>query len=183
MSTALVDKGINWFANDRFADRGLQQTKDASMTGLPGKSANPELLNSLNKASQTERDKNKQGPGVDPSTLAQNGPGLKTPGTGSDAAIQAAAAGKNINGAVGPTDKNDAKLDPATGKPLNSPGNATTTTSSTTVPVPPNKKDTPGLKPGGVLTAAGLAGLAGAAAAGMDGNGKPAVGESGTGHG
>ncbi|MBX9690333.1 MAG: hypothetical protein K2X27_26705 [Candidatus Obscuribacterales bacterium] len=168
MSTSLVDKGVGWFTNDRFADKGLQQTKDAGMNGLPGQTANPELLNSLNKASQTERDKNKQGPGVDPNILSQ-GPGLKTPGTGTDVMNQAQ--GKNVNGVIGPVEKPDGdkaaanKLD-AKGKDSVGP-NSNSTVSTT---VPPNKKDAAD-RAKSVLNNAGLAGLAGALAAGAEAGG------------
>lgn len=169
MSTSLVDKGVGWFTNDRFADKGLQQTKDAAMTGLPGKTANPELLHSLNKASQTERDRNKQGPGVDPSELSKQGPGLKTPAPGTDAANLAAAAqaNKHIHGAAGPVDKKEEKLDPATGKPITAPGTGDGKEKHGTaeVPVPPNKKD---LKTSGVVNSAVGAALVGAAAAGLE---------------
>lgn len=162
--TTAMGQGISWFTDGRFADRGLQQTKDAAMPGLPGQTANPSLLNSLNNASQTERDKKKDGPGVDPNVMA--GPGIKAPGPGTDAANLAAAAqaAKAMNTAVGPTEKKDGvKLDPATGKPVATPEGEKTAS----VPVPPNKKDGPGLK-SGALTSAGLAALAGAAAAGME---------------
>ncbi|MBX9771296.1 MAG: hypothetical protein K2X29_07985, partial [Candidatus Obscuribacterales bacterium] len=106
MSTAVTQKGVDWFTNDRFADKGLNQSKEAGMNGLPGKSSAPELLNSLNKASQQEREKhNKEGtPAIDPTTLGQ-GPGVKTPGTGDK--VDAALNNKNVNGAVGPTEKVD----------------------------------------------------------------------------
>lgn len=171
MSTALVDKGVGWFTNDRFADKGLQQTKEASMNGLPGQSSNPQLLNSLNQASADAKGKAMT---PDANALQQNGPGLKTPGTpgAQDSEAMRAAAnvtGKTLNTAVGPGEKKDPALDPATAKPLTAdqPLKTALNTSSTTVPIPPDKK--PGVKPNGVLNAAGLSALAGLAAAGMEG--------------
>ena len=152
MSTALTDKGINWFTNDRFADKGLNVTKDAAMNGLPGKSSNPELLNSLNKVTQ------KDGAAADPSKLAASGPApaMKPLGTGTGDGL-----GKS--GAVPPIDKTDPKLKTAEGKPGDK--GIGEKSLSTTVPVPP-KKD---VKTGGVVAAAGLGALAGALAAGAEG--------------
>lgn len=172
MSTALVDKGVGWFTNDRFAEKGLQQTKNAGMNGLPGQSSNPQLLNSLNQASAEARSKNPAA--ADPSTLTQSGPGLKTAQGQDNEAMRAAAnvTGKPLNTAVGPTEKKDPALDPANGKPLATPENTGdktktgTMNANTTVPVPPDKKPT--VKPN-VLNNAGLAALAGAAAAGLGG--------------
>jgi hypothetical protein len=152
--TSAIGQGVSWFTDGRYADKGLQQTKDAAMTGLPGQTANPELLNSLNKASQAERDRNKQGPGVDPSVLA--GPNVKTPQDPT-----AAMGNKAVTtGTEKPGEKPPTKLDPATGKPITSPAGEK---SAGTVTAPPAKPKE-GLKTG-ALTAAGLATVAGIAAA------------------
>jgi hypothetical protein len=176
--TTAVGQGVGWFTDGRFADKGTDQAKNA---GLPGEAAhgqNPQLLNSLNKVTPSELNKN--------NANLQQGPQLKTPGSDADAAAAALHAGgltphagkpgdkppelgidptgKNLN-VPKPPDKPPAggTLDPTTGKPLNPADNKP---EGTTVPVPPSK--TSGLKTGGVATAASLAALAGAAAAGLE---------------
>ncbi len=155
MSTAITQKGVDWFTNDRFADKGLNQSKDATMNGLPAKTSNPELLNSLNKASQSGKDKTAAD--INAEQLAQNGPAVRTPGTGADGNL----AGKNVNGALKPEEKVEGKLVKTPGEKPKEGEKAT----AGTVPVPPNKKD---LNTKGVLNAAGLGALAGMAAAGME---------------
>ena len=171
--TGGVDKGINWFANDRFADKGLQNAKDAPLTSLPQSAANQNLLNSLNNASATERNRNKQNPGADPSTLGAVTPPIKTPGTGDkdkdalNAAAAGAITGQALNGIAGPVkpgDKdaagNTTKVDQEK-KNLN-PGAANAQTVTATGLGPGPKK--------GALMSAGVGALLGAALATKDGS-------------
>lgn len=165
--TGGVDKGINWFANDSYAEKGLKNSKDAALTTLPQSTANQNLLNSLNRASATERGRN-GGPGADPNT-----PPIKTPGApgekkdGENAATKAAITGQNLNGIAGPQikDEKDKDKDPTkvdtTGKDVAQKGAATT---SVDVAGPGPKK---GLGAMGMV--AGLSALGGAALAAKDG--------------
>lgn len=161
MGTALVDKGANFFANDSFANKGLNASTNTGMPGLPGQTKSPELLNALNKASQGQRDRMKSiGSPADPG-LVLHGPGVKTPGVGDGAPhTNSLNTGKDLHGLTGPTEKKDTKLDPASGKALN-PQDAHHP--ALTVPVA-EKKDVNGkMKAGTSLNSGHLAALAGAA--------------------
>jgi hypothetical protein len=151
--TGGVDKGINWFANDRLAEKGLQNTKDASLAALPNSTTNQGLLNSLNRASAEQR-------------AAGLNPPLKTPGTpvtegmkdAENAAAKAAMQGQNLNGIAGPAvPKDPTKVDPnATGKNLNNQNKST-------LDVGPGPKK-------GALASAALGAGVGASLAAMAGN-------------
>ena len=131
--TSAVGNGVSWFTDGRFADKGLQQTKDAGMNGLPSKTANPELLNGLNKASATER-------GRDPNAL-KDGPASK-PGAGDavTSAMAGAALGKNMDASLAPGAK-------PTGKPEDKPPVKIDPMGAKLDAKPPELTDKPGEKP------------------------------------
>lgn len=116
--TGGVDKGINWFANDRFAEKGLQNTKDASLATLPNSTTNQGLLNSLNRASAEQR-----AAGMNPPLKTPGAPGTEGLKDGENAATKGAQLGQNLNGIAGPAvpkdPKDPTKVDPNAAKNLN----------------------------------------------------------------
>lgn len=78
--TALRDKGMNWYTNDRFSDTGLSLATNTELNGLPVQNTNPAQLRAINSASEAERNKlQTQNPALTPPLRTPATPG--TPGT------------------------------------------------------------------------------------------------------
>lgn len=164
MSSAIVDKGVNWFANDRFADKGLQLSKDTAMNGLPLQTSNKSLLQSLNRAESTESQRNKDGTQGMDSRLVSNGPAVKTPASGPITAGSGPPADKKLETpATKPPEKKKENIEPPKAKALSTPGEKDIKSGSS-IPVPPDKKDPKLSTP----DAATMNALAGAAASGPE---------------
>ncbi|MBY0357759.1 MAG: NADH dehydrogenase subunit 6 [Candidatus Obscuribacterales bacterium] len=153
--TSAVDKGVGWYTNDRFADRGLQMHKTTAMNGLPTQNANPQQLQALNQvnddAARNALTQQVQNPGLappvrtpggaaipgttgGPANPALNPPGVTTPG--------ATAAGTQA-GATTPTG-NTPPTNPATNATAQANTAAPTAPNPTTGAVPPTLPVTPG---------------------------------------